>query len=87
MLPDLLSDLGATIQSMGSDSSLPNLLVPCTARQAVNNIDNNDDDDNNINININSNSNDDDNNSNNDNNNTSSSLAVNKRLHLLAAAQ
>ena len=30
MLPDLLSDLGATIQSMGSDSSLPNLLVPCT---------------------------------------------------------
>ncbi len=85
MLPDLLSDLGATIQSMGSDSSLPNLLVPCTARQAVNNIDNNDDDDDNININ--SNSNDDDNNSNNDNNNTSSSLAVNKRLHLLAAAQ
>lgn len=35
MLPDLLSDLGATIQSMGSDSSLPNLLVPCTGSQAV----------------------------------------------------
>ena len=35
MLPDLLSDLGATIQSMGSDSSLPNLLVPCTDGQAV----------------------------------------------------
>lgn len=30
MLPDLFcADLGGTIQSMGSDSSLPNRLVPC----------------------------------------------------------
>ena len=36
MLPDLFcADLGGTIQSIGSDSSLPNRLVPCCKTQVM----------------------------------------------------